>query len=357
MQENKSDFHLEEWPKNELEYIDLCPVCKSERRKILHKDVVDNVFNCAPGKWTLYECQNCKSAYLNPRPKSDSIYKAYEDYYTHTTSKRSDEYEQLTFLAKIKRMMANGYRNWRYGGQLYPASRLGIFIVYLFPWLRLEIDQLHRHLPKLTDKGGRVLDVGFGNGSFLDRAIAIGWDAVGVDFDKEVVESAKKRNLNVYLGGIELLEEKEEYFDVITLNHVIEHLYNPMEVLQVCYKLLKPDGILWLETPNILSYGHDIYAKNWRGIETPRHLVIFNSHSLLFALNKVGFEDISMEKRQSPLKNMFFQSERLRGLRKNNMNSIEIYIFNFKVMVFRFLTIMFSNKKEFITIQCKKPRI
>ncbi len=347
MKDDEDDFYnLKEWPVDELEYIKLCPVCHCKQRKMIHDDLMDNIFNSAPGKWVLYECEECRSAYISPRPDRDSIHKAYNDYYTHSDSKQSDDYEQLTLVAKIKRILANGYRNWRYGGQAQPSNKLGVIVMYMFPWLRHEIDQLHRHLPKLNKNRNRILDVGFGNGSFLERVNSIGWKTIGVDFDKEVVASAKKRGLDVHLGGIDVLKEKESYFDVITLSHVIEHLYDPIETLKACYKLLKPGGMIWLETPNILSYGHEVYGKNWRGLETPRHLILFNYNSLKHALDKAGFEKVSVKKRPSAINSMFNQSE------IDNKNH---FLFGAKVVFFQCLEFIFFDKNELITMQAEKP--
>ena len=84
---------------------------------------------------------------------------------------------------------------------------------------------------------------------------------------------------------------------MITLSHVIEHVHNPVALLKVCRRLLKPTGQLWLETPNIDGAGHRQYMKNWRGLEPPRHLVLFNSQSLAKALFASGFARI--EKRSA----------------------------------------------------------
>ena len=62
-----------------------------------------------------------------------------------------------------------------------------------------------------------------------------------------------------------------EKFDFITLRHVIEHVFDPVALINSCYALLNDSGILWIETPNGKSAGYDIYKSSWRGLEPPRH--------------------------------------------------------------------------------------
>ncbi|HIB84432.1 MAG TPA: class I SAM-dependent methyltransferase [Chromatiaceae bacterium] len=155
------------------------------------------------------------------------------------------------------------------------------------------IDAGMRHLPKVK-AGERLLDMGCGNGAFLLRAHSAGWDVVGADFDLKAVEAARSQGLDVRLGGVESLDPSVEQFDVITLAHVIEHVHQPVEILQACYDLLKPGGFMWIETPNIAAEGHRLFGARWRGLEPPRHLVLFTLESMCNALITVGFADVKL---------------------------------------------------------------
>lgn len=160
---------------------------------------------------------------------------------------------------------------------------------FAMPSLKRVLDRQYRHLPRLPQCGGRLLDVGCGDGSFLALARTCGWDVVGLDPDPDALSNAAQQGLTVHEGGIEYFADQANLFDVITLNHVIEHVYEPVKVLAACHALLKPGGQLWLETPNIDSLGHARFQQNWRGLETPRHLVIFNRESLGQAFFSAGF--------------------------------------------------------------------
>lgn len=92
------------------------------------------------------------------------------------------------------------------------------------------------------------------------------------------------------MAGLNGFGAVESRFDVITLNHVIEHVSDPIELLRSCYRLLKLGGQLWLQTPNIDSLGSRRYGRHWRGLEPPRHLVLFDPVSLRSALHQAGFQ-------------------------------------------------------------------
>lgn len=279
------------WPANGLETVPNCPVCSSDARALLYEGLTDRVFFCAPGEWDMYRCESCSSAYLDPRPTSETIGLAYQRYFTHD---EAPGFSSLSFLGKLRRRFANGYRNHYYGTQDYPASILGIVVAGLMPNGRAIIDAGMRHLP-IVKAGNRLLDLGCGNGSFLLRARSAGWDVTGVDFDAKAIEAARCRGLDVRLGGVDDLSPDDEKFDVITLSHVIEHVHHPVKVLQACHKLLKPGGFLWIETPNIASEGHRQFGANWRGLEPPRHLVLFTLESIRNALSAASFAEVEIQ--------------------------------------------------------------
>jgi 2-polyprenyl-3-methyl-5-hydroxy-6-metoxy-1,4-benzoquinol methylase len=287
---NAQDMNSD-WPADGFEAVPNCPVCSDANRELLHGDLTDQIFFCAPGTWSMYGCESCGSAYLDPRPSPATIGLAYQRYFTHD---QATGYSALRFLEKIRRRFANGYRNYHYGTRDYPASILGIIAANLMPNGRAVIDAGMRHLPK-AKAGMRLLDLGCGSGEFLLRARSAGWAVVGVDFDAKAAETARRQGLDVRLGGVEELNPVDEQFDVITLAHVIEHVHYPVEVLQACYKLLKPGGFLWLETPNIASEGHRLFNAAWRGLEPPRHLVLFNLESMGNALSTAGFSEVKVQ--------------------------------------------------------------
>jgi 2-polyprenyl-3-methyl-5-hydroxy-6-metoxy-1,4-benzoquinol methylase len=302
-----SDASAREWPAGGLESVPDCPVCGSREREVLYADLQDRVFFCAPGRWTLRHCLDCGSAYLDPRPTAETIGLAYRNYLTHLTSHSVLNASGLR--AWIRRALGNGYRNHRFGTKDQPATALGIVVALLFPSLRAIANSAMRNLPRLPVTGRRLLDVGCGNGEFLYRASSVGWETVGVDVDAAAVATSRSLGLDVRLGGVDVLDPAREQFDGITLSHVIEHVHDPQGVLRSCHRLLKPGGWVWLDTPNLNSCGHAVFEHAWRGLEPPRHLVLFTRDSLCRALISAGFTSIEDQPYRQLCKHLFAASE------------------------------------------------
>lgn len=104
---------------------------------------------------------------------------------------------------------------------------------------------------QLGATSGRLLDIGAGRGEMLKAATARGWKAVGLEPSSEFARFARK------YSGAEVIEARledrpfeEDSFDVVTLGAVLEHVFNPVEVLSEINRVLRPGGILWLDVPN-----------------------------------------------------------------------------------------------------------
>jgi 2-polyprenyl-3-methyl-5-hydroxy-6-metoxy-1,4-benzoquinol methylase len=248
---------------------------------------------------------------MDPRPTPETIHLAYENYYTHQESRGKDDYATLSPLRKLRRRMTNAYTNWRYSTNEFPALALGIPLMLLLWPQRHRLASEYRHMPQ-RPAGGTLLDVGCGSGSFLRTAKSCGWKVTGIDPDPKAAMACRRQGLDVLQGGIEQFAGMESLFDVITLNHVIEHVHDPVSTLAACHRLLKPNGQLWLATPNIDSLGHQQYGRNWRGLEPPRHLVLFNANSLRIVLERAGFRKTVFLSGSSPLLSMTQASEKIK---------------------------------------------
>lgn len=137
----------------------------------------------------------------------------------------------------------------------------------------------------------RVLDVGAGSGEFLFFAQSLGYEASGVE--PNVGYSAFCRDelgLSARTASIEDLQASEGEYDFIRLNHVVEHLRDPVEALEKIAERLAPDGLIYVEVPNILHYAN---AKSKGGIFHYGHISNFSPWTLRAAAARAGLVEVS----------------------------------------------------------------
>ena len=308
--ETRNRASIGPWPSDGLEHLGRCPICAHGSRSLIHRDLVDNVAFSTTSTWQLWRCESCQSAYLDPRPTDGTLPLAYANYHTHSLAGGRQQ-PPSAGLPGFKASLVNGYAAWRFGSQAKPARAIGPVVLRLTVTTRNDVDASFRHLPRRPPPEASLLDLGCGSGSFLLRARSAGWAVTGLDPDPQAVATARGRGLDVQVGGIERFAGQAELFDVVTLNHVVEHLDDPLPVLQACHRLLRPSGRLWIETPNLDSFGHRRFGPNWRGLEAPRHLVLFTDRSLRTILARAGFGRVEDLGGRSPTRFTFASSRRI----------------------------------------------
>lgn len=341
------------WPEDGLEIVEECLVCREKSgNKLWHKEINDKIF-FTPGSWNLFKCTSCGSAFLNPRPAASHLKLAYEHYYTHQSSKARKAWEQLNYLEKIKRLLANSYINKKYQANILPTTKSGAILVAALPPIKILLDREYRNLPKIKNPQSTLLDVGCGNTFFLKKAASVGYKVIGLDTDPKVIRNGQLEKIQMLLGDLSLFKGRSEEFDAITMSHAIEHLPDPKYAINICYELLKPGGQIWIETPNVNSFGSLIFGNSWRGLEPPRHLVLFNRGSLIKLISSSGFVSVEDQLRQNPCAQIFKSSL---FIKKNQQPTIleKIYI-NSMSFSLGALSFFIKNRREYITITAKKP--
>lgn len=289
------------WPSDHLETVPNCPVCGNAERTLVHEDLTDVTFFTAKGAWNLWQCGGCGSGYIDPRPDEASIIDAYGAYYTHNTLGNLD----VKSTGNFRHRLGNGYRNWRFGTRMEPSSPLGPLAAGLFPRLRKMYESSYRFLPKPSGRNTpRILDFGCGSGTFLRLAHETGLEAFGVEPDPVARGLAACLGIDVRAS----LDDFEGFqFDAVTISHVIEHVHRPIELLRQIRDHLPTGGHLFLETPNMDAIGHQIYGRHWRGLEAPRHIILFTQASLRQTLIEAGFGGLRYREQPDALE--FTQSQ------------------------------------------------
>ena len=78
----------------------------------------------------------------------------------------------------------------------------------------------------------------------------------------------------------------------MTLSHVIEHMHDPAGDVRRIHAMLRPGGLLWIGTPNLEALSFRRFGADWRGLEPPRHLVLFTTASLDRLIRDAGFHPL-----------------------------------------------------------------
>lgn len=271
------------WPVIDLEQVDACPYCGSRERRLAYGDVQDWSFYCAPGKWHYWDCLNCQSLYLDPRPTRSSVGSAYAKYYTHSVA------EPGSFLHALKARLRNECLSLRLGADIEPRLHLPKLMSGLIALVGKWVGEPFGLMTLANRPKGRFMDVGCGAGLAVAAARQLGWDAMGIEVDPVAVREAQRADLNILEGTYEQLTRYPHQFDCIMCTHVLEHVHDPRDLLVKLRMAIKPGGVLLLSMPNSLSALRRHFGANWRGLEAPRHLSIPSEPQLIQLLVDFGF--------------------------------------------------------------------
>ena len=154
---------------------------------------------------------------------------------------------------------------------------------------RLSVQSTLKELKRLK-KSGRLLDVGCGTGFLLDEARKYGWEVYGVELSKWAVGYARDQLglTNVIQATPKEAAYPPNYFDAVVLRDSIERLTDPKSTLIEIRRILKPEGIICVNTPDISSLISKILRARWWGVKQ-LHLYYFTRKSLYKMLNTTGF--------------------------------------------------------------------
>lgn len=277
----------------ETKRVSNCMLCNHTGDQ-LYAGMKDHLFG-ASGVWSLKGCSNdqCGLVWLDPMPTEADIGKAYRAYYTHG----SESVSVPTWLTGVTR------------------AGIRLLNVLAFPLaIRLRHERYKASTAYLTNATpGSLLEVGCGDGGYLDRMRSLGWCVEGVEVDEQAIHIAAIRfGLKVHLGTLEQVNLAEAAYDAVVLRHVIEHVHDPIGLLKECFRVLKPGGSLLVITPNIRSLAHRRFGQDWRGLEPPRHLHLFSSRTLEAVAQRAGFAHAEARTTPAQAESIFMSSLRIR---------------------------------------------
>jgi len=157
-------------------------------------------------------------------------------------------------------------------------------------WVRLfqcwNDQRTMKRLASVNLPGKRLFEIGVGSGSFLRCAHAVGFDVMGCDLSKPICARIERRfGIRMHCGNVTELPE-QPMFDVVIMNHVLEHVSDPVGLLRDVRKRLAPDGALHVAVPNIACF--EARLPGWASYE-PYHLIYFTPETLRQTLEVAGF--------------------------------------------------------------------
>ena len=212
-----------------------------------------------PGQFRMVRCRKCGLIRQNPR----LVWNSLKDYYP-------DDFISYVPLIREERSrfrrLDRRYGIWKQG-----------------------------HAVERYQNGGRLLDVGSGTGIFLEELLRSGrWQVVGIEPTERAAEYARTAlHVEILEGRFSEVTLPDNSFDVITMWHVLEHLDHPIADLRHAHKLLKENGLLTIEIPNVDGLEAKLFGQYWIGWELPRHLFQFPQSTLRTILTSLGFEWIA----------------------------------------------------------------
>ncbi len=265
-----------------------CYLCGAQGSE-LYAGLSDRIFS-VPGLWNFKRCSNtlCGLIWLDPMPLQEDIALAYQFYYTHNSKLDTDLFTLV-------------YRSLR-GAVLGTMGFSGIRT---------------RYLGKQTP--GKLLEIGCGTGDYLALMRTLGWTVEGVEIDPVACQRARQiYDLDVYEGEVVSKDYSMNSIDAIVMNHVIEHVFDPVRLLKECYRITKPGGRVIVITPNAVSWGHNKFQMNWRGLEPPRHIHLFSQNTMKKCAELAGFTKVIAT--TTPANAEYFFRDSLDIYRYNNQN-------------------------------------
>ena len=228
-----------------------CDICGGTSQDLLFIGS-DRLFGIS-GDFPLVRCQDCGLIYISPRPS----YEAMAQYYPQ------DDYDLYNKAAGLKDRSMD-----ELGRLLGPRK-----------------GKIDKYRPR-----GRLLDIGFGDGSFLYFMKECGWDVAGVDFNEKMVRLVNDElGISATAGQLEDAGFSDGGFDVVTLWGVLEHVQSPSRTISEIDRITGDDALLVIYTQNAAALEARCLGHDWFIYEVPRHLYSFTPDSLAKLLAAGGF--------------------------------------------------------------------
>jgi SAM-dependent methyltransferase len=233
-----------------------CPICAGDEIELKHENIFDDRYGC-PMLVSVHSCKSCTHHFIWPRMEPESIAPLYETYYG-----RSETEPKSVETGAYKSVKTSSFSRWLFG-----TNNLGQY---------------------LAPDRSKLLDIGSGDCQNLFEANLLGHTSSGFDVDSNSQKIGDALKLNVRSGLAPKKVFRENEFDWIQLNQVIEHYIDPVEEMKEIVSLLKPGGRVFIATPNSGSIYRAVFGRKWINWHVPFHQHHFSMNSVKGCLERSG---------------------------------------------------------------------
>lgn len=237
--------------------ISQCPICNG---KVFIEFLETEDYFLTKNKFSIVQCEDCGFKLTNPKPKQEDLPQYYDstEYISHSNADKG----LVNKIYQIVRKFA----------------------------LKSKVKLIDRYIDS-----GQVLDIGCGTGEFLNAMQQSKYEVTGIEPNEDARKQARRNYGLKVIDENQIKELRKTHFNVITLWHVLEHVYNLEERISQLQELIATEGILIVAVPNPSSFDAKHYGKFWAAYDCPRHLYHFNQITIRKLFGKYGFEVIKQK--------------------------------------------------------------
>lgn len=233
------------------------------------------------GIWPVAKCRSCGVVFLNPRVPPEEIGQFYpKTYYTNQLA----DTDENSFRNTLKHYLVEKHYK-------YPRGRKVSFFHKVLGVILLPIVQRTAYFQHNIEfvPGGRVLDIGCGNGYWLGVYKRLGWQTHGTEVGVDCANLAKKQGHNIFIGELTNARYPEKHFDAVTLWDALEHIHNPAEIISEISRISKNDSTVYIYVPNYNSVYARYFRDKWFMFTAPLHYYHYTAETLRLLLKANGF--------------------------------------------------------------------
>ena len=215
---------------------------------------------------------------------------------------------------------------------------------------RLRAAKSQLGLIKKYKNGTTLLDIGCGEGFFLFNASKAGYTTKGIEISQDAAEYAGREfGLDVEAKPFEELQFPDNYFDVVTLWQVLEHVPYPLIVLKEVHRILKPEGLLATSTPDIESILAKILRRKWWNLRR-LHINQFTVKTLTDMLKRAGFKNVFSTKYKEHISISMLVIPLLKHLKMYERAKSRFYPSSTSGKIMNKLTLVYSSRLDNCTV-------